>query len=98
MAKGLTFRQAVFKHALRNALIPIATNIGMIIGVILSGSLLIETIFTIDGIGLLSYQSIVNRDYPVALGLIVISSVLMLVGRMISDFCLSLVDPRIKFR
>lgn len=98
LAKGLTYRQAVFKHALRNALIPIATNIGMIIGVILSGSMLIETIFTIDGIGLLSYQSIVNRDYPVALGLTVISSVLMLAGRIISDLCLVWVDPRIKFR
>jgi microcin C transport system permease protein len=98
LAKGLPYHQAVFKHALRNALIPVATNIGMIIGVILSGSMLIETIFTIDGIGLLSYQSIVNRDYPVALGLIVISSILMLLGRMLSDFCLVMVDPRIKFR
>ncbi|NLY89666.1 MAG: ABC transporter permease subunit [Firmicutes bacterium] len=98
LAKGLTYRQAVFRHGLRNALIPIATNIGMIIGVILSGSFLIETIFTIDGMGLLGYQSIVNRDYPVALGLLVISSLLMLVGRIISDFCLVLVDPRIRFR
>lgn len=98
LAKGLSYHQAVFKHALRNALIPIATNIGMIIGVILSGSFLIETVFTIDGMGLLGYQSIVNRDYPVALGLIVISSLLMLFGRIISDFCLVLVDPRIKFR
>ena len=98
LAKGLTYKQAVFQHGLRNALIPIATNIGMIIGVILSGSMLIETIFTIDGIGLLGYQSIVNRDYPVALGLIVISSLLVLVGRIISDFCLVLVDPRIKFQ
>ena len=85
LAKGLTYRQAVFRHGLRNALIPIATNIGMIIGVILSGSFLIETIFTIDGMGLLGYQSIVNRDYPVALGLLVISSLLMLAGRIISD-------------
>ncbi len=98
LAKGLTYHQAVFKHALRNALIPIATNIGMIIGVILSGSMLIETIFTIDGMGLLGYESIVNRDYPVALGLIVISSLLVLLGRIISDFCLAMVDPRIKFR
>ena len=98
LAKGLTYKQAVFQHGLRNALIPIATNIGMIIGVILSGSMLIETIFTIDGIGLLGYQSIVNRDYPVALGLIVISSLLVLIGRIISDFCLVLVDPRIKFQ
>lgn len=98
LAKGLTYRQAVFRHGLRNGLIPIVTNIGMIIGVILSGSFLIETIFTIDGMGLLGYQSIVNRDYPVALGLLVISSLLMLVGRIISDFCLVLVDPRIRFR
>ncbi len=98
LAKGLTYEQAVFKHALRNALIPIVTNIGMIISVILSGSMLIETIFTIDGMGLLGYESIVNRDYPVALGLIVISSLLVLVGRIISDFCLVLVDPRIKFK
>ena len=98
LAKGMTYKQAVFQHGLRNALIPIATNIGMIIGVILSGSMLIETIFTIDGIGLLGYQSIINRDYPVALGLIVISSLLVLIGRIISDFCLVLVDPRIKFQ
>lgn len=98
LAKGLTYHQAVFRHALRNALIPIVTNIGMIIGVILSGSMLIETIFTIDGMGLLGYESIVNRDYPVALGLIVISSLLVLLGRIISDFCLAMVDPRIKFK
>lgn len=98
LAKGLSFNQAVFRHALRNALIPIATNIGMIIEVVLSGALLIETVFTIDGMGLLGYQAIVNRDYPVALGLIVISSLLMLIGRIISDFCLVLVDPRVKFR
>ncbi len=98
LAKGLSYQQALFRHGLRNALIPIATNIGMIIGVVLSGALLIETVFTIDGMGLLGYQAIVNRDYPVALGLTVISSVLMLVGRVISDFCLMLVDPRVKFQ
>jgi microcin C transport system permease protein len=98
LAKGLTYHQAVFRHALRNALIPLATNIGMIISVILSGSMLIETVFSIDGIGLLGYQSIVNRDYPVALGLIVISSFLVLVGRILSDFCLAWIDPRIKFQ
>lgn len=97
LAKGLSYHQAVFRHALRNALIPVATNIGMIIGVVLSGSLLIETVFTIDGMGLLGYQAIVNRDYPVALGLTVISSLLMLVGRILSDLCLMLVDPRIRF-
>ncbi|HYH01997.1 MAG TPA: ABC transporter permease subunit [Bacillota bacterium] len=98
LAKGLSYNQAVFRHALRNALIPLATNIGMIISVILSGSMLIETVFTIDGIGLLGYQSIINRDYPVALGLIVISSFLVLIGRILSDLCLVWIDPRIKFQ
>jgi microcin C transport system permease protein len=98
LAKGMTYHQAVFRHALRNSLIPIATNFGMIFGVILSGSMLIEKIFTIDGMGLLGYQSAINRDYPVALGLILISSLLFLVGRIISDFCLVLVDPRIRFK
>lgn len=97
-AKGLSYRQAVFRHGLRNALIPIATNIGMVIGVVLSGAILLETVFTIDGMGLLGYQAILNRDYPVALGLILISSLLMLLGRIISDMCLTLVDPRIRFR
>ena len=98
LAKGLSYKKAVFQHALRNALIPVATNIGMAITVILSGSVLIETIFTIDGMGLLGYESILNRDYPVALGLIVISSLLVLIGRIISDICLVLVDPRIRFQ
>jgi microcin C transport system permease protein len=97
LAKGLSYEQAVLRHALQNALIPIATNIGTIIGVVLSGSIFIETIFTIDGMGLLGYESIVNRDYPVALGIIVISSLLFLIGRILSDFCMVLVDPRIRF-
>ncbi|MGA2142798.1 MAG: ABC transporter permease subunit, partial [Brevinematales bacterium] len=97
LAKGLSYEQAVFRHAFQNALIPIATNIGTIIGVVLSGSIFIETIFTIDGMGLLGYESIVNRDYPVALGIIVISSLLFLIGRILSDFCMVLVDPRIRF-
>ncbi|HEX2954411.1 MAG TPA: ABC transporter permease subunit [Bacillota bacterium] len=97
LAKGLSYRQAVFRHALRNALIPLATNIGMILTVIFSGSLLIEKVFTIDGMGLLAYDSTVNRDYPVALGIILLTSLLILVGRIISDICLVLVDPRIRF-
>lgn len=98
LAKGLSFRKAVFRHALRNALIPVATNIGMILTVILSGSVLIETIFTIDGMGLLGYEAIINRDYPVALGLILISSILVLIGRILSDIALVIVDPRIRFK
>ncbi len=97
MAKGLTFRQAVIKHALRNSLIPLATHFGNNISLVLAGSFLIEKIFNIDGIGLLGYESIIERDYPVVLGILVITSLLFLVGNILSDICVALVDPRVQF-
>lgn len=97
VAKGLSFRQAVFRHALRNSLVPIATGFGGILGIVLSGSFLIESIFNIDGIGLLGYESIIKRDYPVVMGILVISSLLYLLGNILSDICVALVDPRVKF-
>ena len=97
MAKGLTFRRAVFGHALRNSLIPIATTFGNNISIILSGSFLIEKVFNIDGMGLLGYESVVERDYPVVMGVLAISSLLFLIGNILSDMCVALVDPRVKF-
>lgn len=97
LAKGLTWRRTVFVHALRNSLIPIATSFGHNISLILTGSVLIERVFNIKGIGLLVYESIVSRDYPVVLGMIVIGSVLMLLGNLLSDLCVAFVDPRVKF-
>lgn len=97
IAKGLTFRQAVYRHALRNSLIPIATSFGNNISLILTGSFLIERIYNIDGFGLLGFESLVERDYPVVMGILVISSLLFLVGNILSDICVALVDPRIKF-
>ena len=97
MAKGLTFSRAVYGHALRNSLIPIATSFGQIIGVFLAGSFLIETIFNIDGIGLLGYEAVLQRDYPIVMGILVITSVLFLLGNILSDICVALVDPRVKF-
>jgi len=97
MAKGLTFRGAVFGHALRNSLIPVATTFGNNISVILSGSFLVEKVFNIDGMGLLGYESVVERDYPVVMGVLAISSVLFLVGNILSDMCVAAVDPRVKF-
>ena len=72
-AKGLSERRVIFVHALRNSLIPIATGLGHVIGLILAGSFLIEKVFNIDGMGYLGYTSILQRDYPVALGILVIS-------------------------
>ena len=97
MAKGVHFKRAVFGHALRNSMIPVATGIGGSISLVLTGSFLIEKIFNIDGIGLLGYESLVERDYPVVLGVLVISSLLFLIGNILSDVCVALVDPRVKF-
>jgi microcin C transport system permease protein len=97
IAKGRGFKQAVNGHAMRNSLIPIATSFGSNISFILSGSFLIETIFNIDGFGLLGYESVLERDYPVVMGILVISSVLFLLGNILSDICVALVDPRIRF-
>ncbi len=97
IAKGLSFRKAVFRHALRNSLIPVATSFGNNISIILSGSFLIEKVFNIDGMGLLGYESVVERDYPVVLGILVISSLLFMIGNILSDICVALVDPRVKF-
>ena len=79
-------------------MIPLATHFGNNIALILTGSLLIETIFNIDGFGLLGYESLVERDYPVVLGILVISSLLFLIGNILSDLCVALVDPRVKFQ
>jgi microcin C transport system permease protein len=97
-AKGLPEKRVIFVHALRNSLIPIATGLGHVISVILAGSFLIERVFNIDGMGYLGYTSILQRDYPVALGILVVSSLLMLVGNILSDIIYVVVDPRIRFR
>jgi microcin C transport system permease protein len=97
IAKGLSFRNAVFKHALRNSLIPIATSFGNNVSIILSGSFLIEKVFNINGMGLLGYESVIERDYPVVMGILVISSLLFMIGNILSDICVAIVDPRVKF-
>jgi microcin C transport system permease protein len=97
IAKGLPFNKAVLNHALRNSLIPIATSFGNNISVILSVSFLIEKVFNINGMGLLGYESVLERDYPVVLGILVISSLLFMIGNILSDICVAIVDPRVKF-
>lgn len=97
-AKGLADRIVYFKHALRNALIPIATGLGGFFSVFLAGSLIIETIFNLDGIGLLGYKSVLDRDYNVIMGLTFISSLMLILGRIFSDIIYVLIDPRIDFK
>jgi len=97
-AKGLPERRVIFTHALRNSLIPLVTGLGNVISLILAGSFLIERVFNIDGMGYLGYTAILQRDYPVALGILVIDSLLMLVGNILSDIIYATVDPRIRFK
>jgi len=96
-AKGLSEKTVYLKHALRNALIPIVTGIGGFLAVFFAGSLLLESIFQLDGMGLLGYKSILQRDYNVIMGLIFIESILLLIGNLISDMAYIVVDPRINF-
>jgi microcin C transport system permease protein len=98
VAKGASFRQAVMRHALRNSLIPIATTFGQNITALVTGSFLIETIFDINGFGLLGLTSIFDRDYPVVMGIIFLASLLLLVGNILSDVLVAFIDPRIRFR
>ncbi len=97
-AKGLSEMAVIYRHTLRNALIPIATSLGNILGVFLTGSLIIEKIFSINGIGLLAFDSAISRDYNVLMALIVIQSFLFLAGRILSDAVYMAVDPRIDFK
>lgn len=98
IAKGVSFRAAVTRHAMRNSLIPIATTFGQNVTLLVSGSFLIETIFDIDGFGLLGLTAILDRDYPVVMGVVLLASVLLLLGNIVSDILVALVDPRIRFR
>jgi microcin C transport system permease protein len=97
LAKGLSWRRAVFVHALRNSMIPMATSVGSLLGIFLTGSFLIERVFNINGVGLLAFEAIQARDFPVVMGFLVISSVVLMVGNLISDLAVALVDPRVRF-
>jgi len=97
LAKGASFRRAVWGHAFRNSLIPIATGIGGILAVFFAGSVIIETIFEIPGMGRLSLTALTSRDYAVFMALLALTASLQLVGNLLSDLCYMLIDPRIHF-
>ena len=97
IAKGVSYHRSVMKHAMRNSLIPIATTFGQNITLLVSGSFLIETIFDIDGFGLLGFNAILDRDYPVVMGVVLLGSLLLLIGNILSDVLVAMVDPRIRF-
>jgi len=97
-AKGVSEQKVLYKHALRNALIALVPGIASFFGVFLAGSLIIERMFNLDGMGLLGYQSLLVRDYNVIMGITFISALVLLFGRVFTDIVYVLIDPRIDFK
>jgi peptide/nickel transport system permease protein len=97
-AKGLKESEVIFRHAVRNALLPIVTILGLSVPGLIGGSVIFETIFAIPGMGQLFYSSTMSRDYPTIMGILVIGAILTLIGNLIADISYALVDPRIRVR
>lgn len=97
IAKGASRRRAIWGHAFRNALIPIATGFGPMIGLLFAGSIIIETVFEIPGMGRLSWDALVGRDYAVFLALLALTASFQLIGNLISDMLYMIIDPRVDF-
>jgi len=95
-AKGLPEHTVIYKHALRNALLPVITLLGLSIPGLVGGSVIFESIFSIPGVGQLMWQAVMARDYPLIMGNLVIVSVLTLLGNLLADICYALADPRIR--
>ena len=95
-AKGLSERQVIYKHALRNALLPAITILGLSVPGLIGGSVIFETIFAIPGMGQLFYMSVMARDYPTVMGILLIGAVLTLLGNLIADVSYAVADPRIR--
>ena len=95
-AKGLSERVVIYKHALRNAMLPLITLAGFSIPGLIGGSVIFESIYAIPGMGQLFYQSVMSRDYPVVMGILIIGALLTLIGNLIADVCYALADPRIR--
>ena len=95
-AKGLSESQVIYKHALRNALLPVVTILGLSVPGLIGGSVIFETIYAIPGMGQLFYGAVMMRDYPVIMGELVIGGILTMVGNLLADISYALVDPRIR--
>ena len=95
-AKGLSERVVIYKHALRNALLPVITILGLSIPGLIGGSVIFETIFAIPGMGQLFYMSVMSRDYPVVMGILFIGAILTLIGNLVADISYAVADPRIR--
>ena len=95
-AKGLADRVVLYKHALRNALLPVVTVLGLQFGNVMAGAILVETVFNWPGLGRLAFEAVLRRDYPTILGVLLFSSIVVIVMNLLTDVAYRLIDPRIK--
>ncbi|MBR2145147.1 MAG: ABC transporter permease, partial [Akkermansia sp.] len=97
VSKGVSFRRAVWRHAFRNSVIPIVSTLGSVICTVVGGSILIERVFDIQGFGMLSFQALMDKDYSLIMGTLLLTSILIIIGNLVSDLLVALVDPRVRF-
>lgn len=97
-AKGVAERVVLYKHALRNAVLPVVTMLGLQFGNVMAGAIVVETVFNWPGLGRLAFESVLRRDYPTILGVLLFSSIVVIVMNQLTDLCYRLIDPRIKTR
>lgn len=97
VAKGLSFKRAVWRHAFRNSFIPIASTLGSVVCTVVGGSLLIERVFDIQGFGMLSFQALMDKDYSLIMGTLLLTSGIIIIGNLLSDLLVASIDPRVKF-
>ena len=97
-AKGLSEQSVIYRHALRNALLPVITILGLSVPGLIGGSVIFETIFAIPGMGKLFYDGVMMRDYPLIMGILVMGAILTLIGNLLADLCYAFADPRIRNR
>lgn len=97
VSKGVSFRRAVWRHAFRNSVIPIVSTLGSVICTVVGGSILIERVFDIQGFGMLSFQALMDKDYSLIMGTLLLTSILIITGNLVSDLLVALVDPRVRF-
>ncbi len=95
-AKGLSEGIVLYKHALRNAVLPVITILGLQFGNVLAGAILVETVFNWPGLGRLAFESVLRRDYPTILGVLLFSSIVVVVMNQVTDLAYRVIDPRIK--
>jgi peptide/nickel transport system permease protein len=95
-SKGLSERVVIYRHALRNALLPVVTILGLSVPGLIGGAVIFETMFAIPGMGRLFYDSVMQRDYMVVMGVLVMGAVLTLVGNLLADIMYAIVDPRLR--